>query len=358
MRWLVLASSLSSTNGYGVLCGSVVSALHARNPGVELDIFTGDQKKGWKFGRRALRSERISDHPRLWWLFSALDLLVLLLGARGRHTGILVLVEHYSVAAWLLSRIRRIPFVVVQCGTYAVKLPRDVPFFHRVLRDAARVLPISRYTQKRMEEERIKARFHVVPLGVNLDRFHPQPVARQPRVVFVGNFKARKGFSFLLDALSVASARVPNVSLKVVGRINPASPEFRHYQNVIRERNLNVEFMGQVSDAELAALYAGARLNALPSMSEPFFFEGFGLIHLEANACGTLTVGTLDSGNEDAIASGLGYLVKYGDVEGLAGIIVEVMRLDPYPVLPVERLRTWNDVAGDYLQVMEESAAA
>jgi glycosyltransferase involved in cell wall biosynthesis len=355
MRWLVLASSLDSKNGYGVLCGSVLQAL-GKIQGSQWDILTAGRRGSWWSGRNSLKSEWISSYPRLWFLIAAFDFLQLLAFARGRYDGVFVMVEHYAAAGWLFARLKRLPFVLVQHGTYALELPRTIPFFRRIIRDAERVMPVSRYTRERMEREGLHARFSVVNPGVDLRAFQPVPgIARKREVVFVGNLKPRKGLGFLLESLALACRTDPGIRLKVVGKVDQDSPAFAEIAAKIRQFGLEVEFTGAISHAELLRIYSQARLNALPSKSEGDHFEGFGLIHLEANACGTLTVGTQGSGNEDAIQDGSGYLLRYGDVPALARSILEAMSAEPYPSPHADRIRTWDDAARDYASILRET---
>jgi glycosyltransferase involved in cell wall biosynthesis len=356
MRWLVLASSLTSQNGYGVLCGSVAEELR-RIPGTEWDFLTADSRRSWWPGRMSLKSEWVASYPRLWFLFAAFDFLVLSLVARGKYDGVLVMVEHYAAAGWLFARWRKVACAIIQCGTYAVKLPHEIPFFHKVLEKADRVMPISHYTRKRMEERGIRARYSVVTLGVDLRRFRPAVGAVKKReVLFVGNLKSRKGIDFLLEAVAEARRSVPGIRIRAVGRFDRESPAFQSISGRIAGLGLDVEFMGSLSHDQLVEAYSSVRLNVLPSKSEGFFFEGFGLIHLEANACGTLTAGTLESGNEDAVQSGFGILVRYGDVHGLSRYIVEAMTIEPYPLLQAEKLQTWEEVARRYVGVLSEAS--
>ena len=86
-----------------------------------------------------------------------------------------------------------------------------------------------------------------------------------------------------------------------------------------------------------------------PSISISNYFEGFGLVHLEANACGTMTIGTINSSNEDAIPKGNGFLVEQNDVQGLACAINKLLscEVSSSPRLPV--WRTWKEVGFDYM---------
>lgn len=317
--------------------------------GSQWDVYTADRRRRWIPGRSSLKSERVDAYSSLWFLFVAFDLLCLILLGRGRYQGVLVLVEHYAPAGWLFARLKGIPCAIVQCGTYAIKLPHDLPFFHRVLESADAVIPISNYTKKRMEGAGIRAKYSVVPLGVDTDLFHPvKGTEKRREILFVGNLKSRKGIDFLIEATALANKRAPGIKLKIVGKIDKKSPAFAAVSKKIQDAGVDAEFCDSLSHDQLLHAYASARLNALPSKSDGFYYEGFGLIHLEAGACGTLTVGTMDSGNEDAVQAGFGRLVSYGDVEALATYILEAMAINPYPSLPVERLRTWIDVARDY----------
>lgn len=354
MKWLVVGSSFETRNGYGVLCRSLVEALD-RTGKVRMELMTGGALRGLLPGRHRLKSEWVTRKPLLWPFFVLHDLAVLFLSGRGNQEGVLVLVEHYLAAAWIYAKLFRIPCISLQCGTYAVKLPHDFRFFKIALESCDRVTPISHFTCKRMREEGVNAKFTVITLGVDKSRFRFEgnPV-KEKAVVFVGNLKSRKGLDFLVTALELAVLEVPDLVLKVVGKIDVNSADYREIENRLSAAGIRHAFLGSVSDAELVRTYATARLNALPSRTYPLFFEGFGLIHLEANACGTLTVGTRESGNEDAVGPGCGSLVDFGDAEGLARVIVSAMTLDPYPRIPIESLRTWDDVAEEYYQVMVE----
>ncbi len=87
---------------------------------------------------------------------------------------------------------------------------------------------------------------------------------------------------------------------------------------------LHVHFLSKLSYAELAACYGHCEIFALPSSG-----EGFGLVYLEAMACGKPVIGGAHGGAPEVIDDGkTGYLVQHGDAAQLATAI-ETLLADP-----------------------------
>lgn len=345
MNILFLTTSERPDNGYAVVGVNVCKGLAAQ-PDVSIDIHTSADKRRLLPGRHSLKSVYVE---RLGWLAILYDLACLLLTTRGRRYDLIHCnVEHFAAVAMLLARWWRVPFTVTAHGTYGVVLPRRMPVFRRAFEAAARLVCVSRYTESRVLAQGIRARTTVVPNGVDTSIFRPSSsVVKENRITFVGNLKRRKGFPFLLAALQRAKAQGAEFRLVVVGNVGVLTPEV---QASIDSSGVAVDFTGPVAVEQLVLEYQRAKLNVLPSLSEPLYFEGFGLIHLEAGACGTLTAGTRDSGNAEAIPPGNGYLVNYGDVEALADIVKSTMSQDePHRLAPaVSALRDWSEVSQDY----------
>jgi glycosyltransferase involved in cell wall biosynthesis len=274
MTWLVLASSENATYGYGTLSRGLLEAFRSDGK-IEFDVLSGEKPKR-RFGLRwKLKSLSIGSRPRLWPLYVGFDFLCLIITANKKYQGVLVLVEQYAAAAWIFGKVKNIPLVVVQCGTYAVRLPKDIPLFAKVAASADRLIPISGYTHSRMLQENIKGRYSVIPLGVDTKLFRPvEGQARRNDVLFVGNLKARKGIDFLVEALAISKLSVPDLRLVVIGKVNRESNEFRLLSEKTNRLGLDVKFSGFLDHSALLCEYSAARLNALPSKSDPYFFEG------------------------------------------------------------------------------------
>ncbi|MEN9530725.1 MAG: hypothetical protein RI932_2598 [Pseudomonadota bacterium] len=108
--------------------------------------------------------------------------------------------------------------------------------------------------------------------------------SRDDRIIFVGSLEPRKNLRGLLKGFSIFKQRNPGCKtrLTVVGCENPL---FADAGINTTDVSNDVEFLGYISDRELAELFASSRALVYPS-----FYEGFGFPPLEAMAAGTPVV--------------------------------------------------------------------
>jgi D-inositol-3-phosphate glycosyltransferase len=187
------------------------------------------------------------------------------------------------------------------------------------------------------------AKLHIIPCGVDLSVFRPmrQSDAREALgrdqceriVLFVGRIEQIKGIDVLLRALGLLFFRHPefrnDLCLLVVGGAldpNDDSPEtekVEELQRLVHQHRMeaNVSFVGSMDQQRLALFYAAADVCAVPSLT-----ESFGLVALEAMACGTPVVGTRVGGLQTLIEHGeSGLLVPAGDYQALAESMAKVL---------------------------------
>jgi glycosyltransferase involved in cell wall biosynthesis len=121
----------------------------------------------------------------------------------------------------------------------------------------------------------------------------------------------------------------------------------------------DVRFLGKVSDSDLVAAYRAADVAVAPSIS----LEGFGLVVLEALACGTPVVGTAVQGLKEALEGfDPALLVPPGDPDALATRLLGVLR-GQEPAPSADRCRayaegfSWQRTARDVREVYASAAA-
>jgi len=168
-----------------------------------------------------------------------------------------------------------------------------------------------------------RERITVVPCGVDLDHFCPDgPVAdrRAPRrLVAVGRLVPRKG----LDTTIAALRRLPDTELVIAGGPAPsrldADPAVSRLRACAQRHRVadRVRLLGAVSRADMPALLRSADVVACTPWYEPF-----GIVPLEAMACGVPVVATAVGGLTDTVVDGVtGRLVPPRRPDELARVL-------------------------------------
>jgi D-inositol-3-phosphate glycosyltransferase len=171
-------------------------------------------------------------------------------------------------------------------------------------------------------------RIAVVPCGVDTQLFSPGDagetraalgLSADPLILYVGRLAPIKGLETLLDALALLARRGRRVRLVVVGG-DADEPQDGHEAGLrARIKTLGigdlVSFAGPQPQETLRTHYVAADVTVLPS-----HYESFGMVALEAMACGSPVVASRVGGLTTTVRDGVtGFLVAEGDVNALAG---------------------------------------
>ncbi|KUH81251.1 glycosyltransferase [Mycobacterium sp. IS-1556] len=177
---------------------------------------------------------------------------------------------------------------------------------------------------------RSRDRISVVPCGVNLDRFSPDgPVAPRSgmhRIVSVGRFVPRKGFDVVVRALP----HMPGTELVIVGGPDESGldsdPEARRLMSLATELGVaeRVRLYGSVARDDMPAILRSADVVACTPWYEPF-----GIVPLEAMACGVPVVASAVGGMLDTVVHDVtGRLVKPKRPDEVAKAVNHLLRDD------------------------------
>ena len=178
------------------------------------------------------------------------------------------------------------------------------------------------------------ARTVVIPCGVDTALFRPGDRAEArarigtgdtPLVVYVGRIAPIKGLATLLDAIAQLRARASAVRLLIVGGeadepVSGHEAEIRQRVEALGLRDV-VRFVGAQPQEVLRDYYLAADVTVLPS-----YYESFGMVALEAMACGSPVIGSRVGGLATTVRDGVtGFLVPDGDATALAERLDAVM---------------------------------
>lgn len=168
------------------------------------------------------------------------------------------------------------------------------------------------------------ADYTIIPNGVDVATYSTQQPSfglnqASPSVLFVGRFnEERKGFRYLLEAMSYVQRTRPDARLIVAGSGDPTP-----FLAAIRQWQIrHVEWLGYVSKAQLAALYQQTTLFCAPSTGG----ESFGIVLLEAMAAGAAVVAADNPGYRDVLDHRVqGLLVPARNAQALAVAILQLI---------------------------------
>ena len=199
-------------------------------------------------------------------------------------------------------------------GEYRVRGERQV------LRIADRIVAatIAEVTQLRFLYKAPSDKLVTIPPGVDVSHFYPIPadeaklyVGLKPddrMVLFVGRIEPLKGVDTLIQAMSCLQLKESQrVHLAIIGGDPSASPremsaEMARLQKLCDDLSVEqtVVFLGKRDQDRLPYYYSAAELLVMPS-----HYESFGMVALEAMACGTPVIASE--------VGGLAYLVRDGE---------------------------------------------
>jgi glycosyltransferase involved in cell wall biosynthesis len=161
-------------------------------------------------------------------------------------------------------------------------------------------------------------KLHIIPYGVDTEAFIWDPAIPAKTILFVGHLTQRKGVFVLLEAFRSVLRRIPDCKLILAGVGRETDSAKRIASSM--ENPSNVVFLGHVERDKLPSLMRQSTLCCVPS-----FGEAFGLVALEAMACGRPIVGTDANGLAHLIADKGGIKIPVGDSDALAEALLRVL---------------------------------
>ena len=219
-----------------------------------------------------------------------------------------------------------LPYGVVLHGaevTVPARLPVTASALRRVLRGAVSVVAAGGYPAaeaRRLAGPDLPLR--IVPPGVDVHRFRPlsdgeRRTARAEAglpvdgrlVVGISRLVPRKGFDVLIAAASLLAPARPDLSVALAG----AGRDRVRLERLIAATGAPVRLLGFVPDAAMPGLLGAADVFAMPCRTRwaGLEQEGFGIVFLEAAACGVAGVAGASGGSHEAVVHGeTGFVVR------------------------------------------------
>jgi phosphatidylinositol alpha-1,6-mannosyltransferase len=245
--------------------------------------------------------------------------------------------------AWMLSRRFGVPYVVFVHGEElnAVSKSRELAFMTRRVFRGAQLVVANSHNSARLVIQNWPAapeRVRVMHPGVDTNCLRPALRDRsvrerlgwgnRPVILTVGRLQKRKGHEQVLRSLSEIRRHVPDVLYAIVGD----GEERGRLQQLTSELSLQdcVKFHGEVLNDDLVAAFQQCDVFAMPNREVDGDFEGFGIVFLEAQACGKPVIAGDSGGAAEAMrALETGLIVRQNYPEDLPRALIQLLTDEP-----------------------------
>lgn len=333
MKVLYLTDSLSDLDGVGRYALGLIQALQRAEPDLRVEVLLARKHRPTSASVPAAWKVEVGLPPDYFFYMAPLRFWISLVQSTwrtwrsARKADLIHAIKDYphNLVALLAARLAGKPCIATAHGTYTVqplKDPRHARKARWTYAGFAGMISVSGYTARRLTEAigvgRIAA-IHTIPNCVD-----PAPLSQDPGVgprpwhgqrftLSIGETKERKGHHLALGAWARIASRHPELHHYLVGKLSGDDYEKR-LRGIVAAAGVadRVHFLGNVPEADKIDLTRRCELFLhTPVTAADGGFEGFGIVYLEASACGKPVIGTRHCGAEDAILEGVtGFLVE------------------------------------------------
>lgn len=239
--------------------------------------------------------------------------------------------QHLWVTPYVAMK-SKVPYVITVHGTDLMGFKKDKRYHKYAIEsanNAKKIITISRQVHNDTLElyDLPEDKLVLNPNGFDSDLFKVKKINKEALyskfglensdklVSFVGKFTDFKGIDVLINAARIVTDNIPNVKFALAG-----DGELRaQMESLAKAQALdNIHFLGHQKQLAVADLYNLADVSVVPSRIEPF-----GLVAIEALACGTPVVATNAGGLPDFINDKVGQLVEMEDHNALADALID-----------------------------------
>lgn len=342
LRLLVFTELFLPTKG-----GTAVWAaeVYRRLGGKGIYVITADVPGAAEYDATCPNTVHRLDLRRVPWLKPESLLMYLRLFARGLR---LALTHRFDavhafralpegLVAWLIARLTLRPVVIYAHGeeltTWKGRKHSTMVF---ALRHADRVIANSEFTREQLIARGIApGRIVVIHPGVDTERFRPGLPCEDLKahiglapgeklILSVGRLSRRKGFDMVIRSLPRLLAEDIPVRYALIG----IGEDWDYLHGLARDEGVaeRVHFLGHVAPEDLPRWYNACDVFAMPNREIGGDTEGFGMVYIEAAACGKPAIAGRAGGTGAAVVNGVtGMLVDGADSAHVAAAIAYLL---------------------------------
>ncbi len=225
--------------------------------------------------------------------------------------------------AMKLAQKFKVPYIITEhMGNfpYAFYLENgDLPqIIRESLEKADQIIAVSESLSHQIKKYGIKNEIKVIPNLVDEDYFYPVKSKNNSVFTFfnLGNDGLPKGTQDLVKAISIAVKKNPNLIFKIAGTGNYSS--YKKFAKKLGIENFII-WLGPLNRKQVRDEFRDCDAFILPS-----HYESFGVVYIEAMACGKPVIATRCGGPESIVTSETGILVEVGNIRQISQAILDM----------------------------------
>lgn len=259
----------------------------------------------------------------------------------------------HTFSAKLISLLKGVPLIFTWhevWGEYWEEYLGIVGYFAKileriVLRFSKKIIAVSEKAKKELIKAGVrKEKIIVIPNGIDLEMIEKvKPANEGFDVIYVGRLVKDKNVDVLLKSIALVKEKIPRIRVAVVGD----GPERKNLESLAKNLGIrkNVKFFGFIKRYEdVIALMKSSKVFVLPSTR-----EGFGIVCLEALACGLPIIAIKDQLGFKIREGKDGFLVKLDEGE-IAEKIIKARKIR----VKLSRIKNfdWRTIAEKYVGIL------
>jgi glycosyltransferase involved in cell wall biosynthesis len=254
---------------------------------------------------------------------------------------------NFSSIGYFFKKFFKKEYLITIYGIEAWEIKNSLKI--KSFKEAKMIIAVSNYTKERLISQisDVREKIFILPNAVNGEKFYPHEkpqnllseynLSKNDKIIItVARLSASekyKGYDKVITSLSYVIREIPEVKYILIGDGN----DIERIKNLIKELKLEnrVILTGRVEN--LLDYYNLGDVFAMPSKG-----EGFGIVFLEALACGKPVIAGNQDGSVDALLGGeLGILVNPDNINEIAKAIIKVLKREaPSNLLNSDYLRS------------------
>jgi len=351
--------------GWGTYCYNLANELSKK---VDLCTFSLDTREGINFVNEKIPNLYVKDKSKVSNFTKKISISLKIVKKIKSGFDIYHSVDYpFSIFSFIKAKLNRRTSIITGLGTFASKPLGNYGVSSWLLKKAYENSIntfLSEYTRDQVLKK-VECKNFVIYPGVSYEKFQKvnnekinylRRMYGNNVLLGVGGLIKRKGFDITIKSLKIVKKKFPNVKYLIIGD----GPERKNLLELVKNLNLqnNVKFLGEMINEEIIDFYHFCDIYVHTPVIVNGMYEGFGIVYLEASACGKPCIGSNSGGVPSAVINGVtGLLAKEGDIYSTANCIIKLLKdeklrnkLGSNGKKRAKKL-TWENMAKKYIKI-------